>query len=49
MTDDRRLGVCPNCGGDIRPVDELITYQRSDGSIGVYAECPGCEAVVRPE
>jgi hypothetical protein len=49
MTENRRLGGCPNCGHAIRPIDELITYERSDESIGVYAECPSCEAVVSPE
>jgi hypothetical protein len=47
--DDPRLGVCPNCGHDIRPVDELITYERSDESIGVFAGCPSCEMVINPE
>lgn len=49
MSDDRRLGTCPNCGQSIRPVDEIITYERSDESIGVYAECPFCQTVVTPE
>jgi uncharacterized Zn finger protein len=48
MSDDSRLGVCPNCGHDIRPIDELITYERSDNSIGVFAECPSCTAVIAP-
>jgi hypothetical protein len=46
--DDGRLGTCPHCGHDIRKGDELITYQRSDDSIGVFAECPSCETVVDP-
>lgn len=48
-SDDRRLGTCPDCGGEIRAVDELITYERSDGSVGMFAECPVCEEVVTPE
>lgn len=48
IPDDGRLGACPNCGHDIRKRDELITYQRSDDSIGVFAECPSCETVVDP-
>ncbi len=48
MSDDSRLGVCPNCGHDIRPIDELITFERSDDSIGMFAECPSCEEVVEP-
>ncbi|WP_455431121.1 DUF7837 family putative zinc-binding protein [Salinigranum halophilum] len=47
--DNRTLGACPNCGHIIRPLDELITYERSDSSIGVFAECPSCEEVVNPE
>ncbi len=35
-------------GGDIHERDELITYRRSDDSIGVFAECPSCDAVVDP-
>ena len=49
MSDDSRLGVCPNCGHDIRPIDELITYERSDSTIGVFAECPACGEVIDPE
>lgn len=49
MNDDPHLGVCPNCGHDIRLMDELITYERSDDSIGVFAECPACGAVIDPE
>lgn len=47
--DNRTLGTCPNCGHPIRPLDELITYERSDSSVGVFAECPSCEEVVNPE
>jgi uncharacterized Zn finger protein len=49
MSDDSRLGVCPNCGHDIQPIDELITYERSDSTIGVFAECPACGEVIDPE
>jgi uncharacterized Zn finger protein len=49
MTADERLGVCPNCGHGIRSVDELISYERSDDTHGVYAKCPFCGAVVAPE
>ena len=48
MSDDSRLGVCPNCSHDIRPIDELITYELSDKSIGVFAECPSCTTVIAP-
>lgn len=48
-TDHGRLGACPDCGHDIRPVDEIITYERSDSTIGVFAACPSCEEVVSPE
>jgi DNA-directed RNA polymerase subunit RPC12/RpoP len=46
---DDPLGVCPNCGHDVGPASELIEYERSDGSTGRYAECPGCGSVVAPE
>jgi uncharacterized protein with PIN domain len=48
-SNEGRLGACPNCGHEIRPMDELITYERSDRSIGMFAECPSCEAVIEPE
>jgi uncharacterized Zn finger protein len=44
-----RIGVCPNCGQDIRTIDELIAYERSNSTIGVFAECPCCGEVVEPE
>jgi len=47
-TNDGRLGVCPRCGHDIRTADELITYERSDSTVGVFAECPSCRGVVTP-
>jgi predicted RNA-binding Zn-ribbon protein involved in translation (DUF1610 family) len=46
--EDGRLGVCPNCGHEVRAVDELITYERADSSVGIFAECPSCEAVIEP-
>jgi len=46
---ERTLGTCPNCGHLIRAVNELITYERSDNSIGIFAECPSCDEVVNPE
>jgi uncharacterized protein with PIN domain len=49
VTGDRRLGRCPDCGHELRPADELISYERSEGSVGVFAECPGCGRVVAPE
>lgn len=48
MSDESRLGVCPHCGHEIRATDALITYERSDSTIGVFAECPACEAVINP-
>ena len=49
MVTDEQLGTCPNCGHGIRPRDELIAYERSDSTLGVFAECPACESVVTPE
>jgi uncharacterized Zn finger protein len=48
-TDDRPLGTCPNCGHDVRRIDELISYRRSDNTTGVFAECPSCGDVVSPD
>jgi hypothetical protein len=49
MVTDEQLGTCPNCGHGIRSRDELIAYERSDSTLGVFAECPACERVVTPE
>lgn len=46
---DEPLGECPNCSESIADCDVLIRYDRSDGSTGVYAECPDCREVVAPE
>lgn len=43
------LGRCPDCGTEISIEWTLIEYERSDGEIGVFAECPSCEEVVEPE
>lgn len=42
------LGRCPECGQPIPAGWTLIEYERDDG-VGIFAECPSCEAVVRPE
>lgn len=41
------LGRCPDCGAGIPAGMLLIEYERTDG-LARYAECPDCEAVVRP-
>jgi endogenous inhibitor of DNA gyrase (YacG/DUF329 family) len=43
------LGHCPECGRAVPANWALIEYERADGEVGVFAECPSCEAVVRPE
>ncbi|MDX1748158.1 MAG: hypothetical protein R3324_19665 [Halobacteriales archaeon] len=47
-TDSSMLGVCPKCGAAVPKSWLLIEYERSDGDLGRYAECPDCEEVVRP-
>jgi len=47
--EDERLSRCPDCGCEIRSVDVIIAYERSDSTRGVFAECPDCEEVVGPE
>lgn len=46
MSARRTLRVCSDCGTEIREEDALIEYEASGGTVG-YAECPGCEAVVK--
>jgi DNA-directed RNA polymerase subunit M/transcription elongation factor TFIIS len=43
------LGHCPYCGGRIPEAYTLIEYERSNDEPGVFAECPDCGEVVRPE
>jgi endogenous inhibitor of DNA gyrase (YacG/DUF329 family) len=43
------LGHCPECGQSVPRGWALIEYERANGERGVFAECPSCEAVVRPE
>jgi len=47
--DEGLLGRCPECGEEISSVWVLVEYEKSDGSDGIWAECPGCETVVEPE
>lgn len=49
MTTKDQLGHCPQCGEAIPATWKLIEYEREDGTTGVFAECPTCEAVVKPE
>jgi len=41
------LGACPRCRETIPSVRLLIEYETTDGP-AMYAECPGCRAVVQP-
>ncbi|WP_216824777.1 DUF7837 family putative zinc-binding protein [Salinigranum rubrum] len=43
------LGHCPECGRSVPQNWVLIEYERENGERGVFAECPSCEEVVRPE
>ena len=42
------VGVCPLCETSIDRHNVLIEYERSEGTAGVYAECPDCRDVVTP-
>jgi len=42
------LGRCPDCRAEIDDFDVLIEYERAEER-AVYAECPGCGEVVRPD
>jgi uncharacterized C2H2 Zn-finger protein len=48
-SDGSPLGRCPECDRSIPPGWKLIEYERTTGETGVFAECPSCDAVVRPE
>jgi hypothetical protein len=47
--DSSPLGHCPECGRSIPDGWKLIEYERADGEPGVFAECPSCESIIRPE
>ena len=42
------LGSCPHCGNAVPRDRLLIEYERGD-KYAVFAECPDCTEVVRPE
>jgi predicted RNA-binding Zn-ribbon protein involved in translation (DUF1610 family) len=44
----RRLGRCSNCDREIRPGQLLVAYERSNGELAMFAECPECGDVVHP-
>ena len=48
-TDAAPLGRCPECGRSVPSGWALIEYERANGEQGVFAECPSCESVIRPE
>lgn len=43
------LGSCPRCQERIPTGYLLIEYQTSRGWTQMFAECPGCRAVVHPQ
>ncbi|WP_167880004.1 DUF7837 family putative zinc-binding protein [Halorhabdus rudnickae] len=47
-SDTRIVGRCPQCGAAIDPGRVIIRYERTDGE-AMYATCPDCRDVVRPE
>jgi endogenous inhibitor of DNA gyrase (YacG/DUF329 family) len=42
------VGECPDCGREIRSTNTLISYEKDDGTTGIFAECPECDDVVEP-
>lgn len=42
------VGRCPDCGATVPRGGVLVRYRRADGP-AMYAECPACAGVVRPE
>jgi hypothetical protein len=49
MTRDPALGCCPDCGEHIPQGWLLVEYEKDSGETGIWAECPSCNDVVRPE
>ncbi len=47
--DQSTVGQCPECGSSISSGWKLIEYERDDGPLGIFAECPSCNEVVAPE
>jgi formate dehydrogenase maturation protein FdhE len=43
------LGVCPECGAEIRASQILVEYTTEDGATERFADCYSCETVVHPE
>lgn len=43
------LGHCPTCECEISKPWKLIEYEQADGNTGVFAECPSCNEVVKPQ
>jgi hypothetical protein len=41
--------TCPNCGVTVPWGSILIEYERDDGSLGQFAECPSGGVLVDPE
>jgi len=48
-SDASEFGRCPECGEQISEAGLLIKYETSDGETRLWADCPACETVVRPE
>ena len=44
-----RIGTCPHCNSEITEFHVLIEYQTSNGDESVWAECPSCQEVIKPE
>lgn len=42
------LGQCADCDSPIPSDHLLVSYETEGGWPCLYAECPGCEEIVRP-
>lgn len=47
--DSSSLGWCLDCGENLSSSPVVVKYDRSDGSTGIWAECPACGTIVHPE
>ncbi len=43
------LGHCPTCNREISQAWKLIEYEQADGDTGIFAECPSCDEVIKPQ
>jgi hypothetical protein len=46
--DEAILGRCPDCDEPIPETWLILEYEKEDGTVGKWAECPECRDVVAP-